>query len=230
MHPVHVVMAVKALDRAKSRLAGGLSAQQRARLVLAMLADTIRAARAVASIASITVVTPDSRVAHCAQRLGAEMCREPTSEGHHDLNTALGAGAWQVRHADPHATMLLLQADLPALRPAELSEMLGAAQSCARAFVSDAAGRGTTALVTHAPLPIEPLFGPNSAARHRAAGATELPGAWPGLRVDVDTAADLQHVHALGTGPDTQALLSEINWHTADSPPEKTLRQPAGDR
>jgi 2-phospho-L-lactate guanylyltransferase len=39
-----------------------------------------------------------------------------------------------------------------------------------------------------------------------------LHGDWPGLRHDVDTADDLAAVRALGTGPDTAALLAELGW------------------
>ena len=53
-----------------------------------------------------------------------------------------------------------------------------------------------------------PLFGTRSAQRHRASGAVELRGAWPGLRRDVDTEDDLCAALALGVGPHTRALLA----------------------
>jgi 2-phospho-L-lactate guanylyltransferase len=53
--------------------------------------------------------------------------------------------------------------------------------------------------------PLRPAFGPGSAARH-VADAVTLDAA-PGLRCDVDTAADLQAAAELGVGPATAAAL-----------------------
>ena len=50
----------------------------------------------------------------------------------------------------------------------------------------------------------------DSAAAHAASGATELTGDWPGLRQDVDTAADLRTVLDLGPGRHTCALLRDL--------------------
>ena len=76
-----------------------------------------------------------------------------------------------------------------------------------RAFVRDAAGTGTVLLCAPAGMPLAPAFGPGSAAAHAASGARELRGDWPGLRHDVDTAADLRAALARGAGPFTRALL-----------------------
>ncbi len=58
--------------------------------------------------------------------------------------------------------------------------------------------------------PLDPHFGPGSAAAHAASGARPLSGDWPGLRHDVDTALDLDTVLALGTGPYTCGLLRDL--------------------
>ena len=93
------------------------------------------------------------------------------------LNPALAHGA---RNATGPA-VAALSSDLPALRPAELAAALAAALA-------------------------SPRFGPGSAQAHRASGAVELTGAWPGLVRDVDTEADLRAALALGAGPRTRAL------------------------
>ena len=54
---IGLVIAVKRLDAAKTRLAPVFSAATRERVVLAMLIDTILAARRVGALSSITVVT-----------------------------------------------------------------------------------------------------------------------------------------------------------------------------
>lgn len=220
-HTVHAVIAVKGLDRAKSRLAGELSPSHRARLVLAMLSDTLRAAGAVTAIDSLTVVTPDPRVAELARARGAAVHpepadRSPTSGESDRLNAALADTADALRRRHGPVDLLALQADLPALRADELADMLAAAPAAARSLVVDHTGTGTAALLARAGTPLNPRFGPDSAARHIADGAVELDGDWPGLRLDVDTVADLDRASTLGAGADTRALLRAID-HRAPS-------------
>ena len=56
---IALIIAVKRLAAAKTRLAPVFSAPTRESVVLAMLIDTLTAAAAVGSVGSITVVTPD---------------------------------------------------------------------------------------------------------------------------------------------------------------------------
>jgi 2-phospho-L-lactate/phosphoenolpyruvate guanylyltransferase len=216
-HTVHAVIAVKSLDRAKSRLADRLPPRERADLVLAMFTDTVRAATAVGQLASVTVVTPDPAVAERAGRLGARVHPEPmTGSGGPDdpdgLNSALRAAADELRRRHGPVDLLALQADLPALRAGELADMLARAPHAARSVVVDHAGSGTAALLARAAVALDPAFGPGSAQRHIAAGAVRLDGDWPGLRLDVDTAADLDRAIALGTGAETRSVLRDIGW------------------
>ncbi|MEV5836083.1 2-phospho-L-lactate guanylyltransferase [Nocardia sp. NPDC052112] len=218
MHALHAVIAVKSLDQAKSRLADRLRPEHRARLVLAMLADTVSAAVAVPRIASVTVVTPDPVVAERARRLGAVVHPEPRREAidttdPDGLNTALTDAATALRHRHGPVELLALQADLPALRPDELSGMLTTAPIGVRSIVVDHAGSGTAALVVRdTTAALDPRFGPSSARRHIAAGAVDLHGDWPGLRLDVDTADDLDRAIELGAGVSTGAVLHDIGW------------------
>ncbi|MEV5648759.1 2-phospho-L-lactate guanylyltransferase [Nocardia sp. NPDC052254] len=218
---VHAVIAVKNLDRAKSRLAERLPAPARSRLVLAMLSDTVAAALA-AGLGSVTVVTPDQRVATAMAELGAVVHPDPAATPPADaptdsgdgLNTALASAAAAVRERHGAVDLLALQADLPAVHAEDLVSMLATAPPTGRAVVVDHTGRGTAALLVRAPGPtaLMPRFGPDSARRHRESGAVELLGAWPGLRLDVDTAADLDRAIELGVGPATAALLRDIGW------------------
>ncbi|MGW4716279.1 2-phospho-L-lactate guanylyltransferase [Nocardia sp. NPDC004260] len=212
-HAVHAVIAVKSLDQAKSRLADRLRPEHRARLVLAMLADTVTATAAVGEVVSVTVVTPDPAVADLARTLGAEVHPEPRPPHADGLNTALAATAAALRGAHGPIDLLALQADLPALRPEELSDMLAAAPRGLRSIVIDHEGSGTAALVVRDPVAaLDPRFGPGSARSHIDAGAVDLTGDWPGLRLDVDTPADLDRAVALGAGNATRAVLHDIGW------------------
>ncbi|APB00583.1 2-phospho-L-lactate guanylyltransferase [Nocardia seriolae] len=209
---VHAVIAVKSLGLAKSRLSDRLPQEYRPQLVLAMLADTVTAAVSTSVVASVTVVTPDPRVAEVVRGLGAHVQPEPEVTAPHTsgLNAALAAGAAAIRHRHGPVDLLALQADLPALRPAELCDML-AGTGHRRSVIADHEGSGTVALLVRGgSTSLNPLFGPDSARRHIADGAVELLGDWPGLRQDVDTAADLDRAAALGVGAATGALLREI--------------------
>ena len=75
-----------------------------------------------------------------------------------------------------------------------------------RSFVADRQGTGTAALFAFG-VPLGPLFGADSASRHRDSGAIELVGAWPGLRCDIDTPDDLAAARVLGVGAATAAAV-----------------------
>lgn len=198
---VAVVVAVKRLSAAKTRLASLFEAPVREQVVLAMLVDTVSAALAVPEVASVTVVTPDEVAGAAARRLGAGVLADPTPAGHPDpLNSAVAAAeaALRPRFAD----VVALQGDLPALRSAELAAALRAARAHRRSFVADRHGVGTVALLAFG-APLRPQFGADSAARHRLSGAVELAGDWPGLRCDIDTPDDLAAARLLGVGPAT---------------------------
>ena len=79
---VGLIVAVKRLTVAKTRLAPIFSAPTRESVVLAMLVDTLTAASRVSSVRRITVVTPDDVAAAAATELGAEVLADPTPDGH----------------------------------------------------------------------------------------------------------------------------------------------------
>ena len=108
--------------------------------------------------------------------------------------------------AETFSNIVVLQGDLPALQTQELSEAVAAARHHRRSFVADRLATGTAALFAFGSA-LDPKFGLDSAARHRRSGAIELTGAWPGLRCDVDTPADLATARRLGVGAATARAL-----------------------
>ncbi|MGA9870379.1 MAG: 2-phospho-L-lactate guanylyltransferase [Rhodococcus sp. (in: high G+C Gram-positive bacteria)] len=216
MSTAHVVIAVKDLAAAKTRLADAFDDADRARLVVAMFRDTVIAARAVESVAAITVVTPDPAVADAAAELGARVIEEPCDRNPNDsvarLNSAFTAAASRVR-AEGNEDIVALQADLPALRSSELADAYAVAPAGARSVVSDHHGTGTAAFILRGRAEeFAPLFGPSSARRYRESGAHGLDGDWPGLRLDVDTIDDVRQAFALGVGDATAAVLRSLGW------------------
>lgn len=200
---VGLIIAVKQLAAAKSRLSTLFAPDARENVVLAMLVDTITAARAVPGVRSVTVVTPDRSAAAAARGLGAAVMADPTPADHPDpLNNAILSAYEPVSTESPN--IVVLQGDLPALRSSELSQALNLAQRHPRSFVPDRQGSGTAALFSFG-APLDPRFGADSAQRHRDSGAVELVGHWPGLRCDIDTPADLAEARRLGLGTATAA-------------------------
>jgi 2-phospho-L-lactate/phosphoenolpyruvate guanylyltransferase len=208
-----VVVPAKRLAAAKTRLTPltsalvGDPAAGHQELVLALLADTVAAARAAPAVDLVLVVTDDPRAAAVVRALGARTVGDEPDSG---LNAALAHGARQAR-AVTAGPVAALSSDLPALRPAELTAALLAAAALPRAFVADAAGTGTTLLA----VPdgeLDPRFGPGSAEAHAAAGAVPLDGNWPGLRQDVDTPADLRAACRIGVGVRTAGFLAATSW------------------
>ena len=203
---VGLIVAVKRLVAAKTRLAPVFSAQTRENVVLAMLVDTLTAAARVGSVRMITVITPDDAATAAATRLGAEVLSDPTPEGHPDpLNNAIAAAEQVVAQSVPN--IVVLQGDLPALQTQELAEAIAAARHHERSFVADRLGTGTAALCAFGAA-LDPRFGPDSCAQHRRSGAIELTGAWPGLRCDIDTPDDLAVARRLGIGPATSRAVT----------------------
>ncbi|WP_155769098.1 2-phospho-L-lactate guanylyltransferase [Mycobacterium asiaticum] len=202
---VGLIIAVKRLAAAKTRLAPVFSAPTRENVVLAMLVDTLTAAAGVSSLRSITVITPDEAAAAAAADLGAYVLGDPTSVDDPDpLNSAIAVAERSM--TNEVANLVVLQGDLPALQTQELAEAISAARQYQRSFVADRLGTGTAALCAFG-TPLGPQFGPDSCARHRRSGAIELTGAWPGLRCDVDTPADLAAARQLGVGAATARAL-----------------------
>ncbi|WP_214108396.1 2-phospho-L-lactate guanylyltransferase [Acrocarpospora catenulata] len=197
-----VVVPVKTLIKAKTRLAGA-AGPHREELAVAVAADTVGAALACALVARVIVVTADPVPAARLAALGALVVPDPGR----GLNAALRAGHAHAVRLTPGAPVAALQADLPALRPAELATVLAAAGEFDAAFLPDAAEVGTTLYATGPGIPFRPGFGGESRARHLSGGAKELRlEGVATVRRDVDTIEDLAEAARLGLGPHTAAV------------------------
>ncbi len=206
-----MVIAFRSATDAKSRFVT-LPATARAGLAVAMLADTVAAARGAAE--QIVIVTKDDRLHDIAgDRLPTDvviMAERPEPPG---LNGALTQGLEAI--GSDVATVVTMLADLPALTTASLSRFLTAAAASQRpVLLTDADGLGTTMLAAgpaaRAAERLAPRFGGASAQRHRRHGAydpfpaDELIDA----RTDVDRAEDLVAARRIGVGRHTAAWLN----------------------
>jgi 2-phospho-L-lactate/phosphoenolpyruvate guanylyltransferase len=199
-----LVIPLKPLARAKSRLSDTAADGLRPSLALAFAQDTVAAALACPAVKDVAVVTDDTLAGRELGALGAQIVPD---EPHGGLNAALAHAAAVVRAARPDNPVAALNADLPALRPLELARVLDAAAEFPRAFLPDAATIGTTLLAATPGHELRPAFGTDSRARHRISGATELGlDEVDSVRQDVDTGDDLRAALALGVGAHTAAV------------------------
>ncbi|CAM5670645.1 2-phospho-L-lactate guanylyltransferase [Streptomyces aurantiogriseus] len=203
-----LVIPLKPLALAKSRLADTAADGLRPGLALAFAQDTVAAALACPAVRDVAVVTDDALAGRELAALGARIVPDQPSSG---LNAALTHAAAVVRATRPDSALAALNADLPALRPLELARVLDAAEEFPRAFLPDAAAIGTTLLAVAPGHELLPAFGTDSRARHRASGAAELRlDTVDSVRQDVDTGEDLRAALALGVGPRTAAAATRL--------------------
>ncbi|GAA1766893.1 2-phospho-L-lactate guanylyltransferase [Nocardioides hankookensis] len=187
----------------KSRLAGLGDGTSRRRLAESFAQDTVLACLRAETVEQVLVVTDDAQFSYVLSALGCSAIPDGVSG---DLNATLRQAAAEARRRWPDLVPVALCADLPALRPEDLDEVLAALTTERPSFVPDAAGIGTTVYVADHD-GFDPHFGPGSRAAHLEAGARELVDAPASVRRDVDEPADLTDAVALGVGAATAVAL-----------------------
>ncbi len=198
-----VLVPVKRTALAKSRL-GGLGDRARRDLATAFAADTVTALLACEVVARVLVVTDDHLAAGMLRDIGAEVIPDGTS----DLNGTLVQAAAEMHRRGPGLRLAAVCADLPALRPEELTRAYASADSSRMSFVSDQDAVGTTAVFAPDLQRFRPSFGHGSRTLHLDAGAFEVDAVdIPGLRRDVDDPGALSEALRLGVGARTAQVV-----------------------
>ena len=196
-----LVVPVKGAPDAKSRLELDREAA-RLDLARAMALDTVEAALTSHAVEVVLVVTSDVPVASAAAAAGARVESDPGA----GLNAAVCHGR-DVLAAESDGPVAILLADLPAVRPDDLTDALRVCAQHRSAFVPDTEGSGTVLLSALHARDLLPDFGPGSATRHaRIAWRLDLDLAR--LRRDVDLVSSLDAAVELGVGPRTAAALA----------------------
>jgi len=172
----------------------------RVEVALAMLGDVLEAACAVGPV---RVVTDDPAARLVAAGVGAETVADPGG-GQGEAVAAALAGL--------SGPVVVVNADLPCATASDLRALAVVARRGAVAIVEAEDGT-TNALALPTADAFLPLYGPGSADRFRADSARQGRAAvdvpLPGLRLDVDTTADLEAV-IVCAGSRTRALLSVL--------------------
>jgi coenzyme F420-0:L-glutamate ligase/coenzyme F420-1:gamma-L-glutamate ligase len=205
--PVTVMVPLRSLEGAKTRLNDVLDPAERAELATRLLRDVVEAARAWGGADRVVVVSGDPAVGELAGDMGAEGFLQRTSGMNEGLDEARAA------LDGDRGTLIVLPADLPAVSPGALERLEATARDLEHderpqersqersqdrsmvLVVTDRSGEGTNALLLHPPAVIPFAFGDGSSRAHAMAG--ERAGAAvrtvrdDELSFDVDTPADL---------------------------------------
>jgi 2-phospho-L-lactate/phosphoenolpyruvate guanylyltransferase len=189
------ITAVKPVSSGKTRLASHLSPQRRSELVTGMLHHVLSVLSRACGVDRVAVVSPE----RSALPEHVITLADP-GEG---LNEALAAAALEARQRGAER-LAIVHADLPLLRPEEVTTLIEASRASGLALAPDRHGRGTNALCLSWPPTIRFEFGPDSFRRHLAqAAARGLSPAvvrLPGLAFDLDQPQDL-HCWSTGSAP-----------------------------
>lgn len=196
---VVAIVPLKALDRAKGRLAGDLDPAQRRALTRWMFGRVLAACREADRIDGLLVVAGDQAGAALARRHEASVLVEPRP----GLREALAAAD---RACAGAAATVVVAADLPLARGADLDLVCetGEAPGGPRVVVAPTGDGGTGALYRRPPSAIGTRYGRASAAAHlrlaEHAGLAAVTLHVPALALDVDTAGQLRQAALLDGG------------------------------
>jgi len=178
----HVLIPLKRLDDAKSRLSDALSPAERASLMLELL-ERVVAVVEEADVGAVTVVSAETRTPAGVSRFDDRGL---------PWNDALAAA---MREIVSEPVVAVVSADLPRLTPEDVQALVAATPDFGLA-IARALDGGTNAVSMRPPGAVRTHFGePQSAAVHAqataAAGLAARIVDIPGLAFDVDTPADL---------------------------------------
>ncbi|MCU0475213.1 MAG: 2-phospho-L-lactate guanylyltransferase [Anaerolineae bacterium] len=208
-----VVLPVKPLSLAKSRLADALTSEQRVRFAEGNLKRILRVLKEVPQVTEVLVISRDTRVLGIAREYGAKTVQE---SGQPALNPAL-MRATQLLMAWKVDSVLILPADLALLEASDVVGLVRAAgqHDSAVVLATDRHRDGTNALLVRPPGLMMYDYGVGSFARHReqaeAKGVPVFEYASERLKLDLDTPEDIHELYRVMIGHEIprQTTLSE---------------------
>jgi 2-phospho-L-lactate guanylyltransferase len=193
-----VIIPVKPLKRAKSRLSTVLSPEQRYQFSEAMFRRVLDVTTHIPQVAGTLVVSRDTKALAIAREYGAKTIQE---SGTPELNPALLRATQVVRSWNAQA-VLILPADLPFLDKDDLLQLIdkGKRGPCI-VIAPDNERNGTNALLVRPAGLIEYAYGEGSYMRHiriaREAGAEVYVYQSERLLLDIDLPQDLEAYNRL---------------------------------
>ncbi|HEY6072894.1 MAG TPA: 2-phospho-L-lactate guanylyltransferase [Anaerolineales bacterium] len=192
------IVPVKPLRRGKSRLAGTLSADERAHLNEVLLEHTLKTLTDLKEVEQVLVVSRDPHALTIARNHGARTVRE---DGQSHLNMALKR-ATVIAQIYATGGVLVLPADLPLVTPEDIIALVNRATRPPVVVIApDRHQKGTNALLMWPAGLIDYDFGDDSFNRHcelaRKAGARLEVVNLPTLGLDLDLPEDLELIRKM---------------------------------
>ena len=210
---VWVLLPVKDLVRAKSRLSGILAPHERRGLAQAMAEDVLAVVTRAEGVEGVLLVSDDPAAGLLAHKYAVDVLSE-ADLGCTGLNPVIEAATDYLKsRAAEH--VMVMHADLPLVQPGDIQSLLAAYadESVGAVIVPDLDGTGTNVMMFAAAQSPAFQYGPGSCQRHQQEFAAMgsschlLHNARLGL--DVDEPGDLLHLfHSLQSG--------ERGGHSAD--------------
>ncbi|MDA0769255.1 MAG: 2-phospho-L-lactate guanylyltransferase [SAR202 cluster bacterium Casp-Chloro-G4] len=195
---VTVLIPMKPLHLAKSRLSKELDSGSRAALAMGMFSHVVKVAME-SAVTGIWVIGGDDQVRERARQLGAQW--------HEDLGTGLNDAVSNAMNAADEVDLpsLYLPADLPFLQSSDIVALLTASEAGTKLALAPAQrDAGTNAMFVPASSGFRPALGKDSFRRHQdLAQALGLPYSVcesPGFSLDLDTPADLNRCEEIEPG------------------------------
>lgn len=191
-----VIVPVKPLALAKSRLAGVMGQTERIALARQLVERTLLKLSRARGISRVVVVSRDETVLKIARKYGAwSVMESPGNDPASSLNAALEQ-ARRVCVANGARAVLIVPADLPKLRVRDIEQIIGLGEPAPRLVITPAVSDGgTNALLLNPANAIPFQFGENSFGKHSAsANAQAIPiveYTSDTVTLDLDTPQDL---------------------------------------
>ncbi len=207
-----VIVPIKDLGDAKSRLSGILSPCERAGLVLAMLEDVLLAISETKEH-YLWVVASDEEVFKLARRFGAQTLREDHACGY---NAAVRLGFAAVA---PRCPVAILPGDVPLMTSDDIRLLIEPAAQMPTVRLAPSRERyGTNGLFMTSKELLRPAFGPNSfdaylSAAMKTGVRTEVLEL-PGLAHDIDVPLDLADFRSICTRGAARDFLLSGQWRS----------------
>lgn len=192
----YILIPVKDLARAKQRLAGLMTQEERTRLAWAMLENTFAAAAQVRNIDRVAVITLYQPAIVLAEKYGMEVIPE-TEQISESASVDFGSKEAIKRGAK---SVLRLPIDLPLITAEDIEAILACEQQSSSSLplvviVPSRDGTGTNAILRRPPDVFPSRFGAGSLAKHlkkaAEAGAECKVMHLPRIALDIDEPEDL---------------------------------------
>jgi 2-phospho-L-lactate guanylyltransferase len=207
-----LLIPIKDPTRAKTRLAGLLSEDERRRLAWAMFEDLARATATARKPDRIILVSSFAPAIEKARGLGWDVLIEESQIS----ESASVDWASRVLSERGFNTVMRLPADLPLVRGEDIDELLAIKlESPGAVLVPSREGSGTNAIIRTPPTLFPSRFGPNSLALHQQEAANVgvdcviVNNANIGL--DIDEPADVALLLGEGRGTRSFEALNQMN-------------------